>query len=292
MLYNLCANGVGGGGGGTGSSFVITDANYLFYSNSRLDNLNDLLGLVKGVKKTKQMFYNCTQLTTVPSIDLSVCEDSDMMFEGCSKMAGIIDLKGAKLKKFQSLFEGCVKLEGILNFFVNTTSYYGASNFVPRGTSSSPAALKRFTFAPGNTYTAFSGLDFSYCSFDREGAVEMFNSLKTVVDRGGTYNQINLTGNPCITGKAIFHSGSYVTVNSRAEAEALFDGVPLDAEVTMKINNDSPKAYPSLEDAFMNFERVEFPTMISWDVITYAVDTLTDEDRAIATGKGWTLVEA
>lgn len=222
LLYNLCANGVGGGGSGsTGSSVTITDASYLFYSNTRLDNINGILGLLKGVKKTKQMFYNCTQLTSVPTtIDLSVCEDADMMFQNCSKMAGTIDLKGAKLKKFQSMFDGCVKLEGILNFFVNSTTAYSASSFIPRGTSSSPAALKRFTFAPGNTYTAFAGLNFSYCSFDRAGAVELFNSLKSVTSPGGNYNQIILTGNPCIK-----------------------DG------------------------------------------------TLTDDDRAIATNKGWTLVE-
>lgn len=287
LLFNLCVN-----GGVGGASFTIDDASYLFYNSARYEVKDNLIPLIKNMKTAKAMFYNCMKLTKAPVLDWSSCTDADNAFYGCANMAGEIDFGGAKLQKVNSMFFNCTSLKGILNFAISSTGAFSISGSFPKGTSlSAPAALKRFTFAPNNTFTAMAGLDFSYCSFEREGAVEMFNSLKTVSNPGGNYNQITLIGNPCVTGKAIFHSGSYVTVNSRAEAEALFDGVPLDAEVTMKINNDSPKAYPSLEDAFMNFERAEFPLMLSWDVITYTVDTLTAEDRAIAGNKGWTLVE-
>lgn len=288
LLCNLCANGIGG----SGASFTIEDASYLFYRSARYEVKDKLISLIKNMKTAKAMFYECMKLTEAPVLDWSSCTDADNAFYGCANMAGEIDFAGAKLQKINSMFYNCVNLEGILNFALKSTGTFGASGSFPKGTSSTSAALKRFTFAPDNTFTALSGLDFSYCSFEREGAVEMFNSLKTVSNPGGNYNQITLKGNPCVTGKAVFRSGSYVTVNSRAEAEALFDGVPLDAEVTMQINNDSPRAYSSLEDAFANLRRAEFPLMLSWDSITYAVDTLTDADRAIATDKGWTLVEA
>lgn len=287
LLYNLCMN-----GGAGGASFTIEDASYLFYRCARYEVKDKLIPLIKNMKNAQAMFYECMKLTEAPVLDWSSCTNAMSAFYGCANMAGEIDLGGAKLEKVNDMFKGCTSLEGILNFGLKATGTFGASGSFPKGVSNSTAALKRFTFAPDNTFTAFSGLDFSYCSFEREGAVEMFNSLKAVSNPGGGYNQITLIGNPCVTGKAVFHSGSYVTVNSQAEAEALFDGVPRDAEISIQINNDSPRAYSSLEDAFANLGRETFPLMLSWESITYPVETLTDEDRAIATNKGWTIVEA
>lgn len=287
MLYQLCVN-----GGVGGSSLTISDASYLFYNNSRLDIMDKLLGVLKDVKVAKQMFQNCTQLKTAPTLDWSSIENANNMFDGCSNMAGEIDLSGANLKNFQSIFNGCKKLEGILNFRFSATGTYGLGGAFPKGTSSSPAALKRFTFAPNNTYTAISGLDFSYCSFHREGAVEMFKSLKTLTaNPGGTYNQITLTGNPCVTGEAVLVEGNYVLVNSYEEACAFFNDVPLDTEIAMEFNNDGVRSYSALEEALMLLSRETFPMMLSWEETRYAVETLTEEDVAIATDKGWTIVE-
>lgn len=286
LLYLLCLKGVGGGG-----SFTISDASYLFYNNSRLDIMDALIGVLKDVKSAKQMFQNCTQLKVAPSLDWSSIENANNMFDGCSNMAGEIDLSGSNLKNFQNIFNGCKKLEGILNFRFSATGAYGMGSTFPKGTSSSPAALKRFTFAPDNTYTAISGMDFSYCSFEREGAVEMFKSLKTLTaNPGGTYNQITLTGNPCVTGEGVLAEGNYVSVNSFEEACALFKNVPLDTEIAMKFNNDSIRSYSTLEEALMNLSRETFPMMLSWQETRYAVDALTEEDKAIATDKGWTIV--
>lgn len=291
LLYQLCVNDGVGGGSGSGS-LVISDASYLFYSNSRLGIIDELLGVLKDVKVAKNMFQNCTQLKTAPTLDWSSTENANNMFDGCSNMTGEIDLSGANLKNFQSIFNGCKKLKGILNFRFSATGSYGLSGAFPKGTVSSPAKLKRFTFAPNNTYTAISGLDFSYCSFEREGAVEMFKSLKTLTTNpGGTYNQITLTGNPCVTGEDVLAEGNYVSVNSYEEACALFDGVPLDIEIAMEFNNEGIRSYSSLEEALMLLSRQTFPMMLSWEETTYAVETLTAEDKAIATDKGWTLVE-
>lgn len=288
LLYRLCLN-----GGGGGSSLAISDASYLFYNNSRLDVIDELISVLKDVKLAKQMFQNCTQLKNAPTLDWSSIENANYMFDGCSNMVGEIDLSGSKLKNFQSIFSGCKKLEGILNFGFSAAGTYGLGGSFPKGTSSSPAALKRFTFAPDNAYTAISGLDFSYCSFEREGAVEMFESLKTLTaNPGGTYNQITLTGNPCVTGEAVLAEGNYVLVNNYEEACALFDGVPADTEIAMAFNNDSIRSYSALEEALILLERETFPMMISWQETRYAVDTLTEEDKAIATNKGWVLVEA
>lgn len=134
-----------------------------------------------------------------------------------------------------------------------------------------------------------AGLDFSNCSFYREGMVTVFESLKDVTAVGGNNNQIILTGNPCITGIAVFGAGSK-TVKNHAEVCEIFNDIPLDTEISAEVDNDGMVWYASLEIALEQLQYAPYPTEISWEDVTYYVKKLTDEDMAIATDKGWTLV--
>ena len=142
----------------------------------------------------------------------------------------------------------------------------------------------------GATQTAVSGLDFSNCSLNSEVAVEVFKSLRDVTAEGGNHNQIILTGNPCITGKAVFKSGRK-TVESFSEVFMIFDDFPPSEEISIGVNDGGLVTYRTLNDAMEDLMGAPYPAVISWPDTTYWTAKLTDEDRAIATNKGWTLVE-
>ena len=130
-------------------------------------------------------------------------------------------------------------------------------------------------------------LDFSNCSLSSEVAVGVFKSLRDVTAEGG--KNIILTGNPCITGVGVFKSGRK-TVKNHDEVCAIFNDIPLDTEISAKVDNEGMVWYASIEIALDQLQYAQYPMEISWEDVTYYVKKLTDEDMAIATNKGWKLV--
>lgn len=101
------------------------------------------------------------------------------------------------------MFDNCTKLEEIIGFSATNTA--GVTIAFPVGASaSSRMALKRLTFRtdlPDGVYSIRSAINIKYCSFERDGMVEMFNTLPDVSGLGlsSSYTTITITGNPCVT---------------------------------------------------------------------------------------------
>jgi hypothetical protein len=189
------------------------------------------------------------------------------------------------------MFSTCWELEELLGF--SATNKAGISITFPTGTTARRAFLKRLTFK--NVANSIrSAINVQYCSIRREGMVEMFNSLPDITKESisDANKTITILGNPCVTGEFVLSAGSYVTINSMDDARKLFKEVPLNTEVMMSINNGGKLIYDTLSDALLAIEQEAFPMYISWNSIEFPVEELTAEDRAIATNKGWTLVEA
>ena len=79
---------------------------------------------------------------------------------------------------------------------------YGGTNIGLSGTASAVKPLKRLTFCQSDegyyTKNYAKNLTIQYCSFDRDGMVEMFNTLPDASDVTAT-STITITGNPCVT---------------------------------------------------------------------------------------------
>lgn len=75
---------------GTASSgdFYITDATYLFYENSRIEKINELIGICKNLTKTYGMFIR-SGITEIPQFDTSNVKDATYMFNSCSNLTTI-----------------------------------------------------------------------------------------------------------------------------------------------------------------------------------------------------------
>lgn len=185
LLYGLCINGVGG-------NFEITDASALFQNNYRLENVSDIFPLIKNCTNFNNCFQNSTNLTSFNE-RLNCTEagaDTTRMFMSCSNLAGEVDLDHAPLRTQEYMFGGCNKLEGILNVNLSSAQVY---QFALQGSTTSKKSLKRFTYSPLTQHAV--NVNVAYSSFEREGAVEMFNSLPAVTSS----HTITLTGNPCVT---------------------------------------------------------------------------------------------
>lgn len=236
----------------------ITNMSKMFSSCSELTELDVSNFNTSKVTDMSSMFANCSKVTEldVSNFDTSNVINMSYMFNGCDALteldvsgfdtskvtnmgnmfANNDGLKKLDLSNFDTskaaamsyMFSGCVQLEEIIGF--SATNKAGISNIFPSGAASKNYALKRLTFRTDVENAIRSAINVKYCSFEREGVVEMFNTLTDVSAMGlsSSYTKISLTGNPCIMGQ--FADGT-------------------------------------------------------------ACDLLTDEDRAIATSKGWTLVE-
>ena len=87
----------------------------LFYGNK---NIIDLTGYLEyndtsNVTNMGSMFYNCTNLTTIPQLDTSNVTDSYAMFSGCSKLTTIPLLDTSNVTSNGYMFNNCVKLSKV-----------------------------------------------------------------------------------------------------------------------------------------------------------------------------------
>lgn len=96
------------------SNVKITDASRLFYQNSRIDNLNELLGLCENVTSTEYMFAQCTSLTNLDLSNFDTSNSTNMreMFTGCSEITelDLSNFNTNKVTNFRYMFNGCRKL--------------------------------------------------------------------------------------------------------------------------------------------------------------------------------------
>lgn len=221
LLYKLC---VGGGAGGSSVQFTGIDGRYLFADDARMDKMDKILSMCSELTDLYGMFYGSKTKFAfdMSKIDTSKVTSVEMMF-GASRVTSVDMSKNdmSACTDFTSMFHNCSDLEEIIGFSAPNHTAAGAIGF-PKGSSSSKYKLKRLTFRTDLPCAIQCAIDIRNNSFNREGVVEMFNTLPDVTSLGlADYRvSIYIAGNPCVV-----------------------DG------------------------------------------------TLTDDDRAIATNKGWTVME-
>lgn len=156
-------------------------------------------------------FYGCTYmeeigLITTPALKVNTYN----MFVNCSKLKKI---NGFSLPSQK--YQGEILTSSSLRFISNSSltvleeclnipvGYlrYGGTNIGLAGTSSAVKPLKRLTFCQSDegyyTKNYAKNLPIQYCSFDRDGMLEVFNTIPDASDVTAT-STITITGNPCV----------------------------------------------------------------------------------------------
>lgn len=283
--------------GETVGDLYITDMSYLFYNDARLENCENIFALCKDVTKASYCFANSTieNFDSANFPDTSKCDSFGDMFASCPYLvsADLLHLDCSSMAQsngsgFYGMFQGCWLLEEVIGFAYNASEYPNTGR-----TFYDCPRLKRLTFSPDVGILAQMDLDISDCSFEREGMVELFNSLPTVEQKC----TLTIANNPCITGTL------YTTMPKGEYDEYIYDAETLIAVLNENVLSDAAsceiedstgdmRSY--LKESLVNrASELSYPVELSWQEYTIeaTVEKLTDDDRLIAENKGWSLIE-
>ena len=184
----------------------VTAMSSVFSSCNNLTSLDVSKWDTSKVTNMSGMFGTCSNLT---SLDVSKWDTSNVttivsMFHSCNKLTSldVSNFDTSNVTDMSYMFDSCRALEEIVGF--SATNKAGLNIGFPKGKSSSPVKLKRLTFRTdlaSGVYSIRSAINISYCSFERDGMVEMFNTLPDVSGLGlsSSYTTITITGNPCLS---------------------------------------------------------------------------------------------
>jgi len=235
--------------------------------------------------KLPSVFYNCFKLRSLPLIDATGCTSMYQAFYNCYELESIDGLTTPNITDFRNFFNGCYRLKEIPSgFTTESASYISAfDNFLsntlkitslPEGVCSGfgNAGVTDYgeAFESTNIYSLpdnFTGINNNASNITTYD--QLFNSVHQIkyiptIDATNATNYTN-TFNQCwsleVGGilSGVTQNVSYrYTKFDRENMTAIFSGLG-NASKTIDIRN------------------------------TPARDTLTDDDKAIATNKGWTI---
>ena len=246
---------------------------YLFlgYSGTNIDRLISYTD-TSNVIDMSNMFNNCSSITTIPQLDTSKVTIMQNMFSSCSKLIDIPELNTSNVTNMYGMFMDCSSLVTIPQFDTsNVTSmsamFSGCSSLVtiPQLNTSNVRNMDT-TFSDCISLTSIPQLDTSKV----EGMFRTFRSCSNLT----TIPQINVSK---VTGMNSIFSGC-----SSLKTILMYG---------MKVNFDI-SASTKFEESDLVTILNNLATVTSTKTLTMGATNLaklTDEEKAIATNKGWTL---
>lgn len=279
-----------------GSGVAISDMSYLFYYNARMKDYDNVIRACKDITKASYCFaYSGIETfdsATFP--DTSKCGSFGYMFSNCTDLvkADLSHLDCSSMAQsngsgFYEMFRNCEALEEVIGFAHKSSDYPNT-----RETFYKCPRLKRLTFSPDVGDFVQMDLDISDCGFEREGMVELFNSLPIA----GQKCLLTIEGNPCVTGR------STTTVPNGEYHDYIEDADTLIAVLNENVLSDEADCI--IEDAtgdmrsYMKEIMIRrandfiYPVKLEWleHTVEAKTEKLTDNDRMIAENKGWSLI--
>ena len=245
---------VSGGGENTLKNLLdaTKSAKYLF-NGYQGEGVNTLIqpNDTENVTNMNYMFNNCNNITAIPSFSTSNVTDMSYMFNNCNNLTEIPQFDTSKVTNMTSMFVNCVKLTTIP--LLDTSTVYNMGYMF-----SGCAKLTTVPLLDTSNVTGMRNM-FSNCT-----------DLTTVpalnVDKVTMANYLQNIFSGCTNLKSILMTN--IGVNLNISASTKFER----SDLLVILNN--------------------LKTVTSTTKLTMGADNLaklTDEDKAIATNKGWTL---
>ena len=234
----------------------ITNAQYLFYGNARLEHLDTFLDLCGDVNNTSYMFSSCTSLTT---IDLSKVNTLALynvanMFNGCSnlKEVNLSHFNTSAVANMGSLFNNCTKLTNVNLSDWNTSNVTGAAQMF-------------------QGCKALVNLDLSHCDFGK---------VNSIISAFGNCTNLTNFKSPKNVGKAFTQKSN----NYQPYQQTYSSSTKLTHESLMDIINN-------LYDLNLIHNTANGGTLYTQKLTLGATNMakLTSQEIAIATSKGYTV---
>ena len=261
-------------------AFEISDGSSLFYGNEKrivvkhiniskaikADNMfNECRSLItipqldtSNVTSMERMFYFCNKLITIPQLNTSKVTNMSYMFHYCGDLITIPQLNTSKVTSMFSMFYNCENLTTIPQFDTsNVENFYDCFNYctsiitIPE-LNTSKAKNVGSMFASCTSLRSIPLLDFG--NVNSISSLFGWSDIKTLTDLGGFKNL-----------KIDFKNGLNHLPN-------------LTVQSLMNVINN-------LYDFRANGES----TTRTLQLGTTNLNKLTDEQKAVATNKGWSL---
>lgn len=125
LLMKILEEGAGGGGGGgSEDDFAIEDCYALFTSGHRLGVLENLAKYCKPTT-AQEMFFQASNMSSVPLFDMSNCINAINMFAHCAGLTSLPLFNLHSCTQATQMFWNCTNLTSIPSF--DTRSIYTAS---------------------------------------------------------------------------------------------------------------------------------------------------------------------
>ena len=257
-------------------TYSVTDMSYMFENCSSLTSIPRLD--TRSVTNMRDMFYNCSSLTSIPQLDTSNVTDMNHMFEQCTSLTDIPLLDTSRVTKMSNMFNSCTSLTSIP--ILNTSNVIRMGNMFYNCSS-----LTSIPLLDTRSVTIMYSM-FYYCS-----SLTSIPQLDTrsVTDMGLMfYRCTSLTSVPLLDATSLTDAGNmfgydYFPLNKFTD----FGGL-----TNLKVNLDLTPCPKLTHDSLMNVINEAADVTSSPKTLTLGstnLAKLTDDEKAIATNKGWTL---
>ena len=230
-----------------------------------------------AVTNMNNMFNNCYSLTAIPQMDTSAVTNMSSMFVGCPSLTAIPQLDTSAVTDMASMFAICYSLTAIPQLDTSAVTNM-------KGVFNSCFALTSIPQMDTSAVTDMSQM-FSGCS--SLTAIPQLNT-SAVTNMGGMFSYCSsLTAIPQLDTSAVTDM-SNMFKNCYSLASILFNGSVTGWAGYAVSLQDCSLSHAAIV-AFFN----SLPTITEAKAITLTgnpgVSELTDAEKAIATGRGWTL---
>ena len=247
-------------------------ANHMFADSESLTAI-PLLD-TQSVTDMNGMFSSCSSLTSIPQLNTSNVFDMAFIFEGCTSLTSIPQLDTSNVTEMTSIFYGCTALTSIPQ--LNTSNVTDMSNMfqecksltsIPQLDTHSVTGMNSM-FAHCYSLTSIPQMD-THSVTDMEGMFAYCLSL-TSIPRLDTSNVTTMY-------EMFYNCPSLTTLGGLTNLK-----LDLDLSTCPKLTHDS----------LMNVINEAADVTADPKTLTLGstnLNKLTDEEKAIATNKGWTL---
>ena len=241
-------------------------------------NCSNLTGVslfdTSKVTNTQGMFYYCGQLISVPEFDTSNVTNMSNMFYNCKHLGSVPLFDTSKVTNMSNLFKGCSQLETIPLF--DTSKVDNMSNMFYNCSKLTSVPLFD-TSKVANMISLFSG-----CS--QLTSVPRFNTSNATTMSNLFYSCSQLESVPKLDTSSVTSAGSMFFGCGKLTNLGGFIG--------LKVSLDLSGSPLLTKESLLNVINEAADVTSSPRTLTLGstnLAKLTDEEKAIATNKGWTL---
>ena len=246
-----------------------------YMPTSELQNITTLKKLLDATKSAASLFSGYLGTTVNELIaynDTSNVADMNNMFNGCSSLTTIPQLDTSKVTNMQSMFYGCSKLTTILQLDTSkVTNMYGTFYNCSKLTTIPQLDTSKVT-AMNSMFNGCSSLT----------TIPQLDTSKVTTMNSMFYRCSLLTSIPQLDTSKVTNMGSMFNGCSQLKS-ILMTGMTTDFNISVSTKFETSDLVTILNN---------LATVTSTKTLTMGATNLaklTDEEKAIATNKGWTL---